>query len=130
METFVSSRYRLIVGFLSSDPSTQKSIITHDQDANVVIDRVKEIDSSFQILSTKTLSPIEALVIDHNRDTLFERIINSEELKRQLDHYRKPTQKSPSITVRKREQKEDDEEAKPFKIGRSSMITRMKSRIW
>jgi len=123
------NRYRIILGFLSSDPSTQKSIITHDQDVHIVIDRVKEIDDRFQILSTKTLTWSEGLAVDYNRDALFERVINSEELKRQLDHYRKPTQKSPPITVRKREQKEDDD-AKPFKIGRSSMITRMKSRIW
>lgn len=126
----MSSRYRLIVGFLSSDPSTQKSIITYDSDSHVILNRVNEIDNSFQILSTRILAWSEGLAVDYNRDALFERVTDSEELKRQLNHYRKPTRESPPIRVRKKEQKEDDEEAKPFKIGRSSMVTRMKSRIW
>src|SRR6267142_3272138 len=122
------ARYRLLVGFLNNDPA-YKAIVTYDGDTDMVLNKAKEISSDFQLLSSRGLTYTETLVIDHHRD-LFEHVIDPEELNRQLEHYRKPTRESPPPVLTKKKKTESDEEAKPFKIGRSSMITRMKSRIW
>ncbi len=122
------SRYRLLVGFLSSDPSAPKSIITHDTDADLILAKAKAIDNDFQMLSTKILTFTESLAVAYNLD-LFERLIDSEELKRKLEHHRKPVRTEP-LPAPAKKKTEDTEEAKIIKIGRSSMATRLKSRIW
>src|SRR5882672_12039940 len=101
-------RYRIVIGFKDEEPSKELAIVTIDDTPDVVMHKVKTLDENFKTLSTRPASMTEALVIMHNNQ-FYERIIEFNELKKQLEHYRR--QPAKEVIPQK---KPTNEDAKPF----------------
>lgn len=120
-------RCRIVIGFLTNDPTTQRAIITLDDRFDIVIERIKGIDDKFQILSTAAMSPTENKIVSRHPG-LFEKVLDHEDLKRQIEHHRPAPPRELPLNIAAK--KKPTEDAKIIKMGRGSLVNRMKSRIW
>jgi hypothetical protein len=118
-------RYRIVEGYRES-PSKPEAIVAIDDDMGPLLNRVKALAPDFNVLSTRPASYVESLTIDVNPGQFFEKVIELDTLRSQLEHLRKPIKHEKPAPKKT----ENNEDAKPFRIGKTSLATRLKGRIW